>query len=206
MVKLDAVRVANAAFVRSLSQSQAQSQSRSSSRSQSHARTYVAVFVGGTSGIGEYTVRALVATFARNTPSRFDGNQPRLRIYIVGRNEKAAERTIADCTSICPAAQFRFVKGQDLSLLRDVDRVCGEIGRMEREEVSKENGRGRGGGDGGNEDEKVEAKIDLLFMSQAILNFGGREGTSMSILKFVHSAPLSTMSPALSDLVFQHVT
>ena len=102
----------------------------------------VAVFVGGTSGIGEFTVQALAATH---------GNKGKgLRVYIVGRNASAAEKTIAECRVICPNGQFIFVKAQDLSLLNDVDRVCEEIMQLERNEKS----------------DSGAASIDILVMSQ----------------------------------------
>lgn len=44
----------------------------------------VAVFVGGTSGIGEYTIRALVATHSDQGKG--------LRLCIAGRNTEAAEK------------------------------------------------------------------------------------------------------------------
>ena len=49
---------------------------------------------------------------------------------------------IAECQELCPTGQFRFVKANDLTLLKDVDRVCEMIKRMEEEEMRKEE-RGR---------------------------------------------------------------
>jgi NAD(P)-dependent dehydrogenase (short-subunit alcohol dehydrogenase family) len=109
-----------------------------------------AVFVGGTSGIGEYTMRALASTVGTSGRG--------LRAYIVGRNQKAADTIIADCRKVCPTGDFRFVKAKDLSLIQDVDRVCQDITSME--EARKP--------DGGT------ACIDLLVLTQAWFAFGGK--------------------------------
>ncbi|SPQ24016.1 19460085-89d4-48b6-a52a-c20ba3e10e4d [Thermothielavioides terrestris] len=74
----------------------------------------VVVFAGGTSGIGETTMRQ----FAKHAV------QP--RIYFVGRSEKAAARLTAELTTLNPAGKYRFIKA-DLSLLQNVDDVCREI-------------------------------------------------------------------------------
>ena len=116
----------------------------------------VAVFVGGTGGIGEYTIRTLAATHSDQGKG--------LRLYIVGRNADAAENILSDCAQICPEGQFRFVQAQDLALLTDVDRVCANIIQSEETEGAK----------GGN------ARVDLLVMSQAFTLFQPRKGTSSS--------------------------
>ncbi|KIW69021.1 hypothetical protein PV04_04925 [Phialophora macrospora] len=53
----------------------------------------VAVFFGGTGGIGSYTIRALATAEAKN-------NGKGLRMYIVGRNAAAADRILAECREI----------------------------------------------------------------------------------------------------------
>lgn len=73
----------------------------------------VAVFVGATTGIGEYSLRALAATHG------LDGKG--LRAYIVGRNEPAANKIFSDCREVCPNGDFRFVKADDLSVMEHVD-------------------------------------------------------------------------------------
>ena len=73
-----------------------------------------AVFAGGTSGIGEASLKALAANSERPT------------VYIVGRNEERASRIIKECNHICPDGTFAFLKA-DLSLLRNVDAVCDDI-------------------------------------------------------------------------------
>jgi len=89
MVSLNVVRSCNAALVKS--------------------QPLVAVITGGTSGIGEHTVRTLA------TIHETEGRG--LRVYIVGRKEAAAKAIIADCLKACPAGDFRFVQAGDLSLL-----------------------------------------------------------------------------------------
>ncbi|KAF5869997.1 putative short-chain dehydrogenase reductase protein [Botrytis fragariae] len=112
-----------------------------------HPSPLIAVFVGGTSGIGTHTVLALASAHAKNS------TQP-LLLFIVGRNKDAATRIIAECKELCPHGDFRFVQARDLSLLKDVDRVCEEIRRIldEREKVKGE-----------------KAWIDLLVMTQGVL-------------------------------------
>lgn len=117
-------------------------------------RSLVAVFSGGTSGIGEYTARALARHAAEGQGAR---------IYIVGRNQKAADAIAADYGSR-ENVQFCFVKADDLSLLKDVDRCCEEIERLE----SKES---KGG----------PPRIDLLVMSHADLYFGGKRRGACNI-------------------------
>ena len=73
----------------------------------------VAVFVGGTSGIGKFTVRALVATGAS------------VRIYLVGR-KSSEERTnafIQELHAINPQAEVIWTEGE-VSLLAETKRVC----------------------------------------------------------------------------------
>lgn len=74
----------------------------------------VAVFVGGTSGVGEYTVKTL-AKYALNP-----------RAYIVGRSQEAADRIIKECKQLNPGGKFEFIKA-DVSLLKNVDDVCNQI-------------------------------------------------------------------------------
>lgn len=74
----------------------------------------VAVFVGGTSGIGQ----GMVETFARHT----GGNA---RIVIVGRNKAAAEEIISrfpTSTTTLPASSYEFVQC-DLTLMKNVQEV-----------------------------------------------------------------------------------
>ena len=138
MVHLDVVRSSNAAVI--------------------NGQPLVAVFVGGTAGIGEYALSALAA-------ARTD-NGKGLRAYIVGRNKVAAEAVVSKCLRVCPEGQFRFVRADDLSLLRDVDRVCAEIIHAEREEASKTG---------------QTARVDFLVMTHAYLSFEARTGKSQPL-------------------------
>ncbi|ORY10616.1 hypothetical protein BCR34DRAFT_566391 [Clohesyomyces aquaticus] len=74
----------------------------------------VAIFVGGTSGIGLYTARE----FVRNT------NAP--HVYLVGRNQTEATRIIAELQELNPSSQLEFIKS-DVSLLKNVDQACNQI-------------------------------------------------------------------------------
>ena len=74
----------------------------------------VAVFVGGTSGVGEYTIKA----FAKYTRGS--------RAYIIGRSEPNATRILAECRALGPNNTFEFFQG-DISLLKTVDDICKRI-------------------------------------------------------------------------------
>ncbi|MCJ1402181.1 hypothetical protein MMC11_005401 [Xylographa trunciseda] len=78
----------------------------------------VAVFVGGTNGVGETTVRQ----FAKHAA------QPRL--YIVGRSQAAGDRITAECRALNPEGTFVFLQ-RDTSLMRNVDEICNELARKE---------------------------------------------------------------------------
>ena len=165
MVTLEAVRSRNAQLLQS-------------------RQPFVAVYVGGTAGIGEYAVRALAANYAKH------GQETGPRVYVVGRNVKAATKIIADCRTTCPSGEFNFVKAENLSLLKDVDRVCDEIIQAEK---ARADGTGR---------------VDFLMQTQGYLSFGGREETPegldalMSLLYYsrmrfaVQLLPLLLASPA----------
>ncbi|KAK0729626.1 hypothetical protein B0H67DRAFT_638223 [Lasiosphaeris hirsuta] len=73
----------------------------------------VAVFVGGTSGIGKFTIQALVATGIR------------VKIYLVGR-KSSRERTqafIEELHTLNPKAEVIWTEAE-VALLADVKRVC----------------------------------------------------------------------------------
>jgi NADP-dependent 3-hydroxy acid dehydrogenase YdfG len=78
----------------------------------------VAVFVGGTSGIGEETAKYL-AKYAKSP-----------RIYIAGRSRDAGDRVLAECKRINPSGQYIFCKS-DVSLIRGADELCNEIKKEE---------------------------------------------------------------------------
>lgn len=79
----------------------------------------VAVFIGGTAGIGEITLKKF-AQYAR---------QP--RAYLVGRSQEAADRIIASCRDLNPDGQYTFIKA-DVSLLSNVDALCATIKAREK--------------------------------------------------------------------------
>lgn len=133
MVRLSAVRACNSNLVR--------------------AQPLVAVFVGGTSGIGEQTILALSAVHSSEGKG--------LRLYVVGRNADAGRKIISECNRVCPGGQFRFVQAENLALLQDVDKVCAEIIRIEKQDETADG---------------KTARVDLLVMSQAFLNFQPRKG------------------------------
>lgn len=144
MVTADTVRKANATYYSS--------------------RPLIAVLVGATSGIGEHSARTLAKIYSTSS-------QP-LRLYIVGRNAAAAGKIIADCSAVCPNGTFRFVKADDLTLIKDVDKVCADLMKVERDAAVQK-------GD--------VARIDVLLMTQGQLNFGGRQGNA--------SFPFRSVSP-----------
>ncbi|KAK4941277.1 hypothetical protein LTR10_018813 [Elasticomyces elasticus] len=140
-VSLSTVQASNAAFLESVTE------------------PIVGVFVGGNSGVSEYALRALVSTTA--SVSKKKGHAPDLRLYIVGRNAKAADAIISDCRKLVPSAKLTFVKAEDLSLIKDVDRVCNEIVSMEKAESPN-----------------TTPRIDLLYMSQGGIITGVRHDTT----------------------------
>jgi NADP-dependent 3-hydroxy acid dehydrogenase YdfG len=94
--------------------------------------------VGATSGIGEFTAKA----FVHNAISP--------RVYIVGRNQGAADRIIKECKELNKDGKVEFLKA-DVTELAEVDRVCQEI-------------------------MKKEKHVNLLVQSQGNLNLRGRDG------------------------------
>jgi NADP-dependent 3-hydroxy acid dehydrogenase YdfG len=94
--------------------------------------------LGATSGIGEYTAKA----FVKNAVSP--------HVYIVGRNQDAANRIIKECEALNKDGKIEFIKA-DVSQLSDVDHICEKI-------IDK------------------EKRVNLLFQSQGNLNFRGRDG------------------------------
>ena len=79
----------------------------------------VAVFVGATNGIGEYSLKE----FARHA------RQP--RVYFVGRSQEAGDRIVAECCQLNLQGEFVFIKA-DVSLLKNVDDVCRNIASKEK--------------------------------------------------------------------------
>jgi hypothetical protein len=79
-----------------------------------HTTGFVAVIVGGTSGIGEAMVRAV----AKRANAAV--------VYVVGRNAEAADRILIDCRNQSPSSRFEFLQ-HDIALLKGVDVVCAQI-------------------------------------------------------------------------------
>lgn len=79
----------------------------------------VGLFVGATSGIGAATLKA----FAKNTRNP--------RAYFVGRSQEAADQIIAECKTLNSEGEYIFIPA-DVSLIRVVDEVCGQIKANER--------------------------------------------------------------------------
>ncbi|KAI1103225.1 NAD(P)-binding protein [Jackrogersella minutella] len=174
MVKLSTVRAANAAFA------------------EKTTKPFVAVVAGGTAGIGEAAVRELAATFA----GRGGPGGSAVHVHIVGRNQQAADKIIEDCSAVCPGGVFQFHKG-DLSLLREVDRVCAGITQFEQQDAEKRD---------------AQATVDFLVECQGVLSLtveDNEEGLDKydtlyyySRMRFVDRLlPLLTASPDCGHVV-----
>jgi NAD(P)-dependent dehydrogenase (short-subunit alcohol dehydrogenase family) len=79
----------------------------------------VALFVGGTSGIGRSTLRQL----ALNTEAP--------KAYIVGRSEKNARPLLKELRQLNPLGSYNFVEA-DVSLISNVDKACESIKQREK--------------------------------------------------------------------------
>ncbi|KAE8369985.1 hypothetical protein BDV27DRAFT_140882 [Aspergillus caelatus] len=119
-----------------------------------HGPGLVAVFVGGTSGIGESTARA----FIRNTDAS--------RAYLIGRDQERAMRIIEELKQKKPDSEVTFIKS-NVSLLREVDKACAII----REKENRVNilflSPGTGSMNGRTEtDEGLDEKLNLHYYSR----------------------------------------
>ncbi len=99
----------------------------------------VAVFVGGTAGIGKATLTALVV---KGLP---------IKVYIIRRDKDSRKAWLEELENSNPHAQIIWLEGQ-VSVLAETKRLTDEI-------------------------KSREESIDLLFLSQGFLPFGGRQGT-----------------------------
>ncbi|KAJ9303218.1 hypothetical protein DTO271G3_592 [Paecilomyces variotii] len=79
----------------------------------------VAVFVGGTSGIGEETAKHLARSVDRPT------------IYIVGRNETAGSRIVEEMKTENSNGSYYYLPA-DVSELKNVDKICQELQTREK--------------------------------------------------------------------------
>ncbi|KJR87519.1 short-chain dehydrogenase/reductase [Sporothrix schenckii 1099-18] len=130
---------------------------RATATDKSAGRPYVAVFGGGTSGIGSYAALALARVHGEVGEAASRG----LRVYILGR--RAPDALLAALRAACPFGTFEVVQAKDLGLLRDVDRVCELLVATETGYAAKEG---------------HAPKIDLLVASQGIMSFSGRQDTA----------------------------
>jgi NADP-dependent 3-hydroxy acid dehydrogenase YdfG len=78
----------------------------------------IAVFVGGTSGIGEITLTRLAQLTARP------------KFYIVGRSAESAMKIIARCKAFNPEGEYIFLQ-KDLTRLGSTRELCDEIKKKE---------------------------------------------------------------------------
>lgn len=79
----------------------------------------VTIFVGGTNGIGETTLK------------QFAKHALKPRIYCIGRSQEAWDRIAAECKALNPDGEYIFIKA-DTSLIRNVDDVCRDIKAKEK--------------------------------------------------------------------------
>jgi NADP-dependent 3-hydroxy acid dehydrogenase YdfG len=100
----------------------------------------VALFIGGTSGVGKGTL----IQFAKNA------NAP--TVYVVGRSKTSATPLLNELETLNPNGTFTFIETQ-ISLIKNVDRVCEEIKAKEK-------------------------KLDIIFLSTGYLTLEGRQGMS----------------------------
>lgn len=91
----------------------------SNARAKSLPSGLVAVFVGGTNGVGETTVRQ----FAKYVPSP--------RVYIIGRSQEAGDRIVKECKDLNATGEFVFIS-KDTSLIRNVDEICDDLKKREK--------------------------------------------------------------------------
>ncbi|PGH07605.1 hypothetical protein GX51_01613 [Blastomyces parvus] len=70
-----------------------------------------ALFVGGTTGIGQSTLRQLAI------------HSEKPKVYIIGRNKEKASPFLAELSKLNPGGRFQFIE-TDVSLIRNVDRAC----------------------------------------------------------------------------------
>lgn len=79
----------------------------------------VALFVGGSSGIGRSALRQLALNAEAPTA------------YIVGRSESKAAPFLRELAQINPRGTFNFIEA-DVSLMRNVDKACESIAKREK--------------------------------------------------------------------------
>ena len=139
-------------------------------------RPFVAVFVGGTQGIGRYAAEALANLYSTQPETA-------LRVYIIGRNKSSADQVLESCRRHCALGEFIFVQADNLALIGDVDATSAKILNMERE--------------------RQDPRIDLLVQTQAQILFGPRKDTGegldqmMSLVYYSRIRFISQLMPLL---------
>ncbi|KAF7585892.1 hypothetical protein BBP40_009930 [Aspergillus hancockii] len=78
-----------------------------------------ALFVGGTSGMGQSTLRQLAQH--ADSPTA----------YIIGRNQSRAKPFLTELQQLNPNGRFNFIEA-DVSLIRNVDQACQEVVQQEK--------------------------------------------------------------------------
>jgi len=136
MVNMDTVRAANRDLVQ--------------------RQSLVAVFAGGSGGIGASSLKALASTVGKHQGKG-------LRAYIIGRDASAAEEIIAECRELCPTGQYHFIAINDYALIKDVDAACEELIQAETRNAALANER---------------VRIDYLMLSHGGPLFLPRQGLS----------------------------
>lgn len=123
----------------------------------------VAVFAGGSGGIGALSLKALASTVGR-----LEGKG--LRAYIIGRNASAAEEVFAECRALCPTGQYHFIAINDYALIKDVDAACEELVQAETWNAALTN---------------ESARIDYLMLSHGGPLFLPRQGLSDELTEVI---------------------
>jgi len=118
-------------------------------------QSLVAVFAGGSGGIGALSLKALASTIS-------ESGGKGLRAYIIGRNTSAAEDIMDECREICPTGQYHFIKIDDYALIHDVDVACEELIQAETRNAALAN---------------EHARIDYLMLSHGGPLFLPRQGS-----------------------------
>ena len=120
-------------------------------------QSLVAVFSGGSGGIGALSLKALASTAGVS-----DGKG--LRTYIVARNATAANEVISECRKLNPDGQYHFIKVDDCALIGNVDAACVKLVEAETRNAALVNERPR---------------IDYLMLSHGGPIFLPRQGRSI---------------------------
>lgn len=117
-------------------------------------QSLVAVFAGGSGGIGALSLKALASTVGKHQGKG-------LRAYIIGRDASAAQDVINECRELCPTGQYHFIRISDYALIKDVDAACEELIQAETRNAAPTSER---------------ARIDYLMLSHGGPLFLPRQG------------------------------